>query len=132
MVAILAGAAVCAAATATPEGCRALRLHGKKAEATACFEALTRSGDAYRMAEGFWGLAETSDEPWEQRKQFWEQSKNEFEIAIGQPNALAAWKVRYGRLFLKRFNSKDALGLFTDALKQEPGNAEAYLAMAIE
>src|ERR1017187_3534587 len=44
-----------AAGTATPEGCRALRLHGKKVEATACFEALARSGDAYRMAEGDWG-----------------------------------------------------------------------------
>jgi len=72
------------------------------------------------MAEGFWGLGD------------WEDAKKEFEVAIKQPNVPAAWKVRYGRLFLERFNSKDALDLFTDALKQEPGNAGAYLGMAIE
>lgn len=120
MLAMLATASVCVAAAATPDGCRTLRLHGKKAEATDCFEALARSGDAYQMAEGYWGLGD------------WEQAKKEFEIAIAQPKAPALWKVRYGRLFLERFNSKDALDLFTDALKQEPGNAEAYLAMAME
>jgi Flp pilus assembly protein TadD len=97
-----------------------LRLHGKDAEATDCFEALGRSGDAYLMAEAFWGLGD------------WEDAKKEFEVAIKQPNAPAAWKVRYGRLFLERFNSKDALDLFTEAMNQEPGNAGAYLGMAIE
>jgi Flp pilus assembly protein TadD len=105
---------------ASPTGCRALRLHGKNAEATDCFEALGRSGDAYLMAEAFWGLGD------------WEDAKKEFEIAIKQPNAPAAWKVRYGRLFLERFNTKDALDLFTEALNQEPGNAAAYLGMAME
>jgi Flp pilus assembly protein TadD len=55
-----------------------------------------------------------------------------FEVAIKQRNAPAAWKVRYGRLFLERFNTKDALDLFTEALQQEPGNAGAYLGMAME
>jgi tetratricopeptide (TPR) repeat protein len=109
-----------AAATATPEGCRALRLHGKTAEATACFETLGRSGNAYEMAEGYWGLED------------YEQAKKEFEIAIAQPKAPAAWKVRYGRLFLERFNTKDALDLFTEALAQDPNNAQAYLGMAME
>src|ERR1035437_7812974 len=81
-----------AAGTATPEGCRALRLHGKKAEATACFEALTRSGDAYRMAEGYWGLRQ------------WDQSKAAFEAAVGQAKSPALWHVRYGMLFHERFN----------------------------
>src|ERR1019366_7149642 len=119
MVAILAGAAVCAAATATPEGCRALRLHGKKAEATACFEALTRSGDAYRMAEGYWGLRQ------------WDQSKAAFETAVGQAKSPALWHVRYGMLFHERFNNVEAVKLFDEALEQDPGNAQAYLGLAM-
>ncbi len=101
------------------EGCRALRLHGKKAEATACFEALARSGDAYRMAEGYWGLKD------------WEKAKAEFEIAIKQTKAPALWKVRYGRLFHERFNNVEAVKLFNEALVADPGNAQAYLGLAI-
>src|ERR1035437_6130606 len=108
-----------AAGTATPEGCRALRLHGKKVEATACFEALARSGDAYRMAEGYWGLED------------YEQAKKEFEIAIAQPKSPALWRVRYGMLFHDRFNNKDAADLFNEALAQDPGNAQAYLGLAM-
>src|ERR1035437_6373045 len=108
-----------AAGTATPEGCRALRLHGKKVEATACFEALARSGDAYRMAEGYWGLED------------YEQAKKEFEVAIAQPKSPALWRVRYGMLFHDRFNNKDAADLFNEALAQDPGNAQAYLGLAL-
>ena len=108
-----------AAGTATPEGCRALRLHGKKVESTACFEALARSGDAYRMAEGYWGLED------------YEQAKKAFEVAIAQPKSPALWRVRYGMLFHERFNNKDAAGLFNEALAQDPGNAQAYLGLAM-
>jgi Flp pilus assembly protein TadD len=118
LLAILASAGACLAAMATPEGCRVLRLNGKKAEATGCFEALARSGDAYQMAEGYWGLGD------------WEQAKKEFEVAIAQPKAPALWKVRYGMLFHERFNNKDAADLFNDALKQDPANAQAYLGLA--
>ena len=123
MAVVLAGAGVgwaapAAAGTATPEGCRALRLHGKKAEATACFEALARSGNAYEMAEGYWGLED------------YEQAKKEFEVAIAQPKAPALWRVRYGMLFHERFNNKDAADLFNEALAQDPANAQAYLGLA--
>ncbi len=118
---MLAGASLgwAAPATATPEGCRALRLHGKNAEATACFEALGRSGDAYLMAEGYWGLED------------YEDAKKEFEIAIAQPKSPALWRVRYGMLFHERFNNKDAADLFNEALKMDPGNAQAYLGLAM-
>jgi len=53
--AALAWAGVGWAAAVTPDGCGKLRLHGKDAEATDCFEALARSGDAYLMGGGFWG-----------------------------------------------------------------------------
>jgi cellulose synthase operon protein C len=117
VVAMCAG--VCAAATATPDGCRALRLHGKKKEATDCFEALARSGNAYEMAEGYWGLGQ------------WEDAKKEFEVAVGQPKSPALWKVRYGMLFHERFNPKDAADLFNEALAQDPQNAQAYLGLAM-
>jgi tetratricopeptide (TPR) repeat protein len=119
VLAVVAGAGVCAAAAATPEACRALRLHGKNAEATSCFEALVRSGDAYLMGEGYWGLKD------------YEKAKGSFEIAIARPKAPAAWKVRYGMLFHERFNNPDAVDLFNEALKQDPTNARAYLGLAM-
>ena len=108
-----------ASQSATPEGCRALRLHGKSAEATACFEALARSGNSYEMAEGYWGLLD------------YQQAKSEFEVAIAQPRAAALWRVRYGMLFHERFNNVEAVKLFNEALEQDPGNAQAYLGLAM-
>ena len=114
-----AGWAAPATGAATPQTCQTLRLHGKKAEASACFETLTRSGDAYRMAEGFWGLGQ------------WEDAKRSFETAIAQPKAPALWRVRYARLFHERFNNVDAAKLLNEALQQEPDNAEAYVVLAL-
>lgn len=114
----LAGVKVCLAATATPEGCRTLRLHGKRNEATDCFEALARSGNAYQMAEGYWGLGD------------WEHAKASFEIAIKQPKSPALWKARYGRLLHERFNDVDSPPLFGEALQQDPACAEAFLGLA--
>ena len=121
LLAALAGASVgwAAPATATPEGCEKLRLHGKKAEATDCFEALARSGDAYLMAEGYWGLEQ------------YEDAKKSFEVAIAQPNSPALWRVRYGMLFHERFNNQEAVNLFNEALAKDPGNAQAYLGLAM-
>jgi len=121
LLAALAGAGVgrAAPATVTPEGCRKLRLHGRSSEATDCFEALVRSGDAYPMAEGYWGLEQ------------YEDAKKNFEAAIAQPNSPALWRVRYGMLFHERFNNQEAVNLFNEALAKDPGNAEAYLGLAM-
>jgi tetratricopeptide (TPR) repeat protein len=94
-------------------------LHGKNAEATACFQALTRSGDAYNMAEGYWGLME------------YDQANEAFKVATAQPGAKALWRVRWGMLFHERFNNQEAAALFGEALKQDPGNAQALLGLAI-
>ncbi len=119
LAAAVSTAACWAAPTATPDGCRALRLHGKNAEATACFQALTRSGDAYNMAEGYWGLME------------YDQANEAFKVATAQPGAKALWRVRWGMLFHERFNNQEAAALFGEALKQDPGNAQALLGLAI-
>jgi tetratricopeptide (TPR) repeat protein len=108
-----------ARADATPEGCRALRLHGKVDEATNCFEALGKSGDPYLMAEGYWGLGD------------YEDAKKEFEVAIAMPKSPALWRVRYGMLFHERFNEKEAVGLFNEALTIDPKNAQAFLGLAL-
>jgi Tfp pilus assembly protein PilF len=116
--AVLAWAGAGWAAAVTPEGCGKLRLHGRDAEATDCFEALGKSGDAYLMAEGYWGLGD------------YEQAKKEFEVAIAQPKSPALWRVRYGMLFHERFNNKDAANLYNEALGIDPKCAMAYLGLA--
>jgi Flp pilus assembly protein TadD len=112
-----------ASVSATPEGCAKLRLHGKNAEAKACFEGLVESGDAYKAAEGYWGLSEMGSGQWE-------DAKTQFETAIKKPGAPAVWKARYGMLFHERFNDQDAGELLTEALEQDPKCAEALLGVA--
>jgi tetratricopeptide (TPR) repeat protein len=116
-LAVGGGARVCLAAP-TPDSCHALLLHGHRAEATACFETLTRSGSAYDRAEGFWGL------------QRWDDANAAFKQAIAPPGSPAHYRVRWGMLFHQRFNDGDADGLFNEALKIDPNSAQAYLGMA--
>ena len=115
---MLAAGAACWAAP-TPESCRELRKHGRTAEAGSCFEALSRSADPYTRAEGFWGLEQ------------WDQANEAFRLAVAQPGSKPLVRVRWGLLLHERFNNQDADGLFAEALKQDPDNAQAYLGMAI-
>ena len=117
-VLLLALAGACWAAP-TPDSCRELRTHGKRAEATACFETLSRSADPAIRAEGFWGLEQ------------YDQANEAFRLAVAQPGSKAMVRVRWGLLLHERFNNQEADDLFAEALKQEPNNAQAYLGMAI-
>ena len=98
---------------AVPADCWALSKHGHRSEAQACFDTLTRSGDAYFRAEGFWGLKE------------WEQSNEQFRLATQPSHSKALYKVRWGKLLHERFNDPDAAGLFREALAKDPSNAQA-------
>ncbi len=118
LIAVSGCAASCFAA-ATPESCRELRLHGRAAEATACFSTLTRSPDAYSAAEGYWGLEE------------YDQANEQFRKATSAPGAKALYKVRWGLLLHDRFNDKDAADLFHEALTVDPNNSEAYVGLAL-
>ncbi len=113
---------VCACAASAravePSDCWSLRKHGHKAEAQSCFESLTRSADAYRRAEGFWGLEQ------------WERANEQFRLATQPANSKALCKVRWGMLLHERFNDSDAADLFREALAAEPSNAEAYVGLA--
>src|ERR1700712_3305794 len=103
----------------TPESCRALRKHGKKAEAQSCFESLVRSSSPYDRAEGYWGLEQ------------YDQANEQFRLAAASPGGDPQVKVRWDMLLHERFNNKDAVGLFQEALQRDPNNARAYLGLAI-
>jgi Flp pilus assembly protein TadD len=103
---------------AVPADCWVQRKHGRQAEAAACFGTLTRSGDPYDRAEGFWGLEE------------WEQANEQFRLATQPTNSKALYKVRWGMLLHERFNDADAAGLFREALAKDPSNAAAYVGLA--
>ncbi len=107
-----------------PKDCWSLRKHGHLVEAQSCFEGLTRSGDAFFRAEGFWGLEQ------------WEQANEQFRLATQPAGSKAHYKVRWGLLLHERSNNTEAADLFREALAQnpsdkDPSNAEAYLALAI-
>jgi len=119
LIAAFGLACVVSVRATVPADCWTLRKHGHSAEAKACFDTLTRSGDAYFRAEGFWGLAE------------WEQSNEHFRLATQPANSKDLYKVRWGMLLHERFNDNDAAGLFREALAKNPSNAEAYLGLAM-
>jgi cellulose synthase operon protein C len=108
-----------AAPLATPERCRELKKHGQRAEATECFDALSRAADPYLRAEAFWGLER------------YDQANEEFRTAVAQPGSKAVYRVRWGLLLHERFNNKEAVDLFNEALQQDPQNAQAYLGLAV-
>jgi len=104
---------------AVPADCWSLRKHGRRGEAQACFNRLTRSNEAYLRAEGFWGLEE------------WEQANEQFRLATHSADSDAAYKVRWGMLLHERFNNRESTDLFREALAKDPSNAAAYLGLAI-
>src|ERR1700741_1539952 len=108
----------CMARAVAPADCWAERKHGHPREEQACFEALTRSPDAYTRAEGLWGLEQ------------WEQANQQFRMAAQAPDSKALYKVRWGMLLHERFNDGEAADLFREALEKDPSNAQAYLGLA--
>ena len=119
-----AGGLCMAQRAATPATCAALKIQGKKAEATGCFQTLTRSSHAYLRAEGFWGLQQYDD------------ANAAFRDAVANSGGLKASeqaheRVRWGMLLHERFNNKEADELFLEALKLDASSAEAYLGTAM-
>jgi cellulose synthase operon protein C len=116
---VLLGASGTAYAANTPETCRTLTKHGPRAEAKTCYEGLVGSKSAYDRAEGYWGLEQ------------YDQANEQFRMATANADADPMYKVRWGMLLHQRFNDKDAVGLFEEALQKDPSNARAYLGLAI-
>ena len=116
-VAVAHGAA--AERDAVPADCWAARKHGHAAEAQQCFNALTRSVDAYARAEGFWGLED------------WQKANEQFRLATQPADSKPLYRVRWGTLLHERFNNKEAADLFQEALAKDPSSAQAYLGLAV-
>jgi tetratricopeptide (TPR) repeat protein len=112
-------AAASVVSAASPGDCQEQRKHGRRAEAHACFEALTQERDAYLRAEGYWGLA------------MYREANDQFRAAVLQADHNAVYRVRWGRLLHERFNNAEAEDLFKEALARDPKNAQAYLGLAL-
>src|SRR6266481_1864926 len=115
---VLGSVSLCQAAN-SPDACHTLRKHGQQTEAKSCYESLVRTNSPYLRAEGYWGLEQ------------YDQANEEFRIVTAQPDSDPLYKVRWGMLLHQRFNNTDAVGLFQEALKKDPKNAQAYLGLAI-
>ncbi len=107
-----------ASAVTVPE-CQALRHHGKLAEARQCFTYLLQSNDAYPRAEGLWGLERYTD------------ANDQFRVAVKQNPKSPEYRVRWGRMFLERFQPADADKLFKEALALNDKDANANLGLAL-
>jgi cellulose synthase operon protein C len=100
------------------EECRSLRHHGKLAEAQTCYAKLAASSNPYLRAEGLWGIER------------YQEANDQFRDLIKQYPKNADYRVRWGHLFLERFNADEANGLFEEALKIDPKNAQAFLGIS--
>lgn len=100
------------------DNCKALRHHGQMKEARACFSALAASADAFSQAEGLWGLQRFDD------------AKLAFTAAEKRTPNSAPLKTEFGLLFFERFNSAEAVNLFTQAVTLDNNYAPAYLGIA--
>jgi tetratricopeptide (TPR) repeat protein len=117
-VVLLAGVRT-ACAAATPADCAALRLHGHRTEAQACYQTLTLAADPYLRAEGDWGL------------ELYQDANNEFRTAVARADGNARYRVRWGRFFHERFKDDEASKLFGEALERDGRSADAYLGLAL-
>jgi cellulose synthase operon protein C len=103
----------------TLEECRTLRHHGKLAEAQTCFARLAAGSNPSLRAEGLWGIER------------YQEANDQFRDLVKQTPKNAEYRVRWGRLFLERFNKDEAQGLFKEALEIDKDNAPAYLGLAL-
>src|SRR5579864_596618 len=119
LVGLLMVGARAACAAGTPADCAALRLHGHRTEAQACYQSLTLAADPYLRAEGDWGL------------ELYQDANNEFRTAVARADRNAHYRVRWGRLFHERFKNDEASKLFGEALERDARSADAYLGLAL-
>lgn len=103
----------------TPEACWKLKSRGKTADATSCFIKLSTAADPAVRAEGFWGLKN------------YQAANDQFKAAVEARKQDPNPRIRWGRLFLERFNKAEAGQLFTEALGIKEDNADALLGLAL-
>jgi cellulose synthase operon protein C len=102
----------------TLDQCRSFKHHGKLPEAQSCFAKLAAGSNPYWRAEGMWALEQ------------YQEANEQFKALIKQEPKNALHRVRWGQLFLERFNPNEAGNLFNEALEIDKDNAQAYLGLA--
>jgi len=103
----------------TLDQCRAFKHQGQLPQAQACYSKLASGSDPYLRAEGLWGIEQ------------YKEANDQFRAVVAQSPKNAMYRVRWGRLFLERFNKDEAGNLFKEALEIDKDNAPAYLGMAL-
>ncbi|HEX4592671.1 MAG TPA: tetratricopeptide repeat protein [Bryobacteraceae bacterium] len=120
---LICGLTVAALSAQTPSSqaldqCRGLRHHGKLAESETCYGRLAAGSNPYLRAEGLWALER------------YQEANEQFKALVKQEPKNANYRVRWGYLFLERFNPPEAGNLFNEALEIDKDNAQAYLGLA--
>jgi len=118
LFAIVCGFTATALPAQTLDQCHGLQHHGKLTEAQACFGRLAAGSNPYLRAEGLWALERYQD------------ANEQFKALVKQEPKNALYRVRWGFLFLERFNTNEAGNLFNEALQIDKDNAQAYLGLA--
>jgi tetratricopeptide (TPR) repeat protein len=103
---------------AQSEKCDVLQRHGKRPDATVCYQILTRSGNALARAEGYLGLRQ------------YQQANDDFREADKEHPNSAAIKTAWGNLYLGLEKLSDASDLFREAIKADANYAPAYLGLS--
>ena len=105
-------------AQSLPE-CRVMTAHGRLAEAKACYTRLTGSPRPYLRAEGYRGIED------------FKSANDQYKLAVAAEPKNAEYRVRWGRLFLERFNKAEAGNLFNEAIAIDKNYAPAHLGLAL-
>ncbi len=99
--------------------CEDHRKHGRREQATACYNKLVESKDAALIAEGFWGLKN------------YKAANDLFRKAVDAKPKDPEIRVRWGRMYLEHFQKSDAADLFAEALEINKDYAPAHLGLAL-
>jgi len=110
--------AVLSATGVLGQQCDLLVRHGKRPEAAACYQALTRSDSAFARAEGFLGLRE------------YQTANDNFREADKEHPNSAVIKTAWGNLYLGLERQSDASDLFREAIQADENYAPAYLGLS--
>ncbi len=102
-----------------PRQCHDLRRHGRLDEARRCYSALTSSSSPDLRAEGYWGLEQ------------YREANDQFRLAVDADPKNPDYRVRWGRMFLVRYQEADAAQLFREALEIDKKHAGALLGLAL-
>ncbi len=102
------------------ESCRTLERRGKRTRSHGVLQEADRQAIARLLAPKGYGDSAS-----------YKGANDQFKVAVAQQPTNADLRVRWGRLFLERFNPPEAQTLFKEALEIQPKHAGATLGIAL-